>query len=380
MHFVPPSKTYCSPARTHCYGIDLLRILAAFYVIVLHSLQQGGILQEASDLGSSALVPSRFLFVSALCAVNIFGLISGYVGYSETDKPYSPVNHMMLWLQIVFYAVGITLLFQVTRPDVTGTRVWLSSFLPLCTNLYWYFTSYSVLLPFIPLLNTAVRHSQRGTLLLLLLVIIFLLSPYESLTGKLFFYEGLCFGWLAILYLCGAIMKKEHIGAKLKPGFALLGILVIDVCLYLLKSASAGSTLLQRLIGDSVIESYCFPLHLISGMLHVILFAKLPTGKIAQAIIRFAAPGAFSVYIVNTHPLIWHHVNRKRFVSWAAKPGWEVVLFVLLHALLYCLGVVVVDFIRRKFLQLLRVKPRLQGIYSALLGFMRRRLPFLLDQ
>lgn len=380
MHFVPTSKTYCPTVRTHCYGIDLLRMLAGFYVIVLHSLQQGGILQEASDLGSSALAPSRFLFVSALCAVNIFGLISGYVGYSETDKPYSPVNHMMLWLQIVFYAVGINLLFQVTRPDVSSTRVWLSSFLPLCTNLYWYFTSYSALLLFIPLLNTAVRHSRRSTLLLLLLVIVFLLSPYESLTEKLFFYEGFCFGWLAILYLCGAIMKKEHIGAKLKPGFALLGILLIDICLYLLKSSSVSSVLLQRLIGDRVIESYCFPLHLISAMLHVILFAKLPTGKTAQAIIRFAAPGAFSVYIINTHPLIWHHVNYKRFVSWAARPAWEVVLFVLLHALFYCLAVAIIDFFRRKLLQLLRVKPRVQGIYSALLGLVQRRMPFLLDQ
>lgn len=380
MRFGPPLETHCSCSRTRCCGIDLLRLLAAFYVIILHSLQQGGILKEAYNLGSSALAPSRFLFVSALCAVNIFGIISGYVGYSETDKSYSLVNHMMLWLQIVFYAVGITLLFQLTRPDVTSIRVWLSSFLPLCTNLYWYFTSYSVLLLFIPLLNAAVRHSRRGTLLLLLISIVLLLSPYESLTRKLFFYEGFCFGWLAILYLCGAIMKKECIGASLNPRFALLGILMIDICMYLLKSASPDSVLLQRLIGDSVIESYCFPLNLISAMLHVILFVELPTGKVAQAITRFASPSAFSVYIINTHPLIWHYINHDRFVSWAARPGWEVILFVLLHALIYCLGVAIIDFLRRKLLQLMHIKPCLQEIYSALLRFVRRRFSFLMDQ
>ena len=64
------------------YGIDFLRIYSMFLVVLLHSLGQGGLLYNLS-------MPDKqhsfvwFLEIFAYCAVNIFGLISGYVSYRE---------------------------------------------------------------------------------------------------------------------------------------------------------------------------------------------------------------------------------------------------------------------------------------------------------
>lgn len=368
-----------SPPQIRCYGIDLLRLVAAFYMMILHTLIQGGVADGIAAAGSAALDPCRFLRVSATCSVNIFGLISGYVGYSDSDRPYSPVSHGMLWLQVVFYAVGINSLFFFTRPDVVTPFRWVSAFLPFSTNLYWYFTSYSVLLLFAPLLNTAVRHSRRGELLAFLLAVVFIVCSFESVTGKLYFNDGYSFGWLLVLYLCGTIMKKENLGSRLHPGLAVLGILAIDLCLYLLEWNPTGSAFIQRRICDRAMTRYSFPLYLICAMLHVIAFAKLPTGKLAERLIRFAAPGAFSVYIVNTHPLMWHYVNHDRYVSWAALPGWEIALRTLGTALGYVIAVVSVDCFRRWLFGLLRIKPCLQRISAALSGFVRKKLPLHLD-
>ena len=61
------------------YGIDLLRMLAMWMVIILHILNKGGVLSAAAPL-SAGYEAAKLLEAGAYCAVNCYGLISGYVG------------------------------------------------------------------------------------------------------------------------------------------------------------------------------------------------------------------------------------------------------------------------------------------------------------
>lgn len=80
-------------------GIDFLRLLAMYLVVVYHLLFHGGILDAGQNSGAAQL-----LRVLTLCAVDGFALISGYVGLRE-EKPRFPVNRMArLWLQTLFTA------------------------------------------------------------------------------------------------------------------------------------------------------------------------------------------------------------------------------------------------------------------------------------
>ena len=67
------------------YGIDLLRMIAMFMVVILHVLGQGGILNTVSSLSLNYEI-AWFLEISAYCAVNCYALISGYVGINSKFK------------------------------------------------------------------------------------------------------------------------------------------------------------------------------------------------------------------------------------------------------------------------------------------------------
>ena len=71
-------------SRNH--GVDLLRLLAMFYVLVLHVLGQGGVLEAAAE-GTALHRFAWFLETWAYCAVDVFALISGYVSYTERERP-----------------------------------------------------------------------------------------------------------------------------------------------------------------------------------------------------------------------------------------------------------------------------------------------------
>ena len=69
------------------YGIDLLRMVAMYMVIILHVMYQGGILGNLS--GNTEYAVSWFIETVAYCAVDCYAIVSGYVGYREEEKPYN---------------------------------------------------------------------------------------------------------------------------------------------------------------------------------------------------------------------------------------------------------------------------------------------------
>lgn len=64
-------------------GIDLLRIFAMLMIIVLHLLGQGGILREDLSIYNEV---ANWLDICSCCGVNIFAIISGYVGIKSEWK------------------------------------------------------------------------------------------------------------------------------------------------------------------------------------------------------------------------------------------------------------------------------------------------------
>ena len=69
--------------RERNYGVDFLRIIATFMVLTLHILGQGGLLVTLTS-GTVRYHVFWFLEVVCYCAVNCYGLISGYVSGGGT--------------------------------------------------------------------------------------------------------------------------------------------------------------------------------------------------------------------------------------------------------------------------------------------------------
>ena len=149
-----------------------------FLVVVLHVLGHGGILATAQ---SEQYAISWFLEVIAYCAVDCYAIVSGYVSYSETEKPYHYSKYIMMWLQVVTYSFGITLIFFCLNPETVGLKTLIKSALPVTTSHYWYFSAYTGLFFIIPWINSFIRRHTKRELTIILILKITQIFCYNTL-------------------------------------------------------------------------------------------------------------------------------------------------------------------------------------------------------
>ena len=123
---------------TRNLGVDLLRSLSMFMVVVLHVLGQGGILAalDAAPVRGGSFVLCWLLELACYCAVDCFGLISGYVSQSQV---FEREKNFATWAQVAFWSAGITLLFRLFVPGTTRFRDVGKACFPAITGQYWYF-------------------------------------------------------------------------------------------------------------------------------------------------------------------------------------------------------------------------------------------------
>ena len=135
------------------YGIDLLRIVAMVFVIVLHLTGVGGICGSAA-LGSPQFYISQLLRIATFCTVNCYALISGYVGWSRSPRLSSLLS---LWLKVIAFCVAITIFTQLRDPAAVDLTDLQKAFTPVSEAKYWYFNAYIGLFFFAPLLGHGIR-------------------------------------------------------------------------------------------------------------------------------------------------------------------------------------------------------------------------------
>ena len=96
--------------KTKHIGIECCRILAMLMICNLHVLGMGGILEKVDSQKDLYYIFANFLEAFSYSAVNIYILISGYVGlYSQ----FSYKKMFSFWVQIIFYTISITFVFAI---------------------------------------------------------------------------------------------------------------------------------------------------------------------------------------------------------------------------------------------------------------------------
>ena len=343
------------------YGIDLLRILSMFYVIILHCLGKGGVL-DATQNGTTQYASAWFLETWAYCTVNIFGLISGYVGYSDVSKKTKYSAWILMWLQVVFYGVLLTGIFELVLPEVVEKKDFLEMFLPVSKELYWYFTAYTALFFLMPLLNAAVRGCTEKQLKQMLIILLLVFVCYDNITRKFGMEAGYTCLWLILLYLIGAIMKKCRIGEKIKPIPAFIGIFAMVAVSWLWRLYGREVKFLGIGINAKTLVAYTSPTILLAAMFYIIGFSKIAFPQWSKRIIAFMAKGAFAVYLLNNQRFVWKYVMDQNFVFLAEKPVWMLIGVVLAFALCFVVVAILIDHIRMLLFRVLRINTIAQKI------------------
>lgn len=337
------------------YGIDLLRLIAAFYVVLLHVLYQGGLFDAVTPYSFQDYI-CRMILIFSFCAVNIFGIISGYVGYRETNSIGSFSNYLTLWLTVVFYGVVITLAFMFISPGVVTGRDLCSVFFPLTKGLYWYFSAYTLVFFVTPYLNRIICQMSDKSLRRVFCLICFVIVPIEYMGKSFGMADGYSAMWLINLYLVGAIIKKTGIGCNISSFTAILAICAINIILFYLNLKTPNMSFFIFHFCFELNYSYITPFYLASAFFHFILFSRFKFHRFGQALISFAAPAAFSVYIANVQESFWVYYMKDRFAHWAASSPAGLLVRVVGFSIVFVLIVVLVDYFRRKLFQLLRVR------------------------
>ncbi len=329
------------------YGIDLLRIIAMFFVLILHIVGKGGILLGVKD-NETKFAITCFIQIGVYCAVNCYALISGFVYFSEEDKPLKISNYISLWLQVVFYNVMITLIFWKFWPRLIGIKQLVKSFFPVASNQYWYFSAYTGVFFMIPWLNKIVRSSKKEKLKTVMICMLGF-SCYVTI-ANLFTFEGDPFGlnagysflWLAILYLMGAYIKKYEIFNKLnKKKTVLIGIfLLIVTWIWKIEIGELTMYFFGKKIMTDLLISYTSPTILGIAIIMLLIFAKLEIKPFWYKLIRFVTVSSFGVYLIHVQPLVFDNIIGEKFSYIANLPAYLILPAIIgLTIIIFTIGI-----------------------------------------
>lgn len=88
-------------------GIELLRIVSMFMIVVLHCFNIGGILGNVEKFSINYYL-SNFIFLAVYVAVNLYALTTGYLCIYSRHRYSRIIN---LWIEVFFYSVSLALIF-----------------------------------------------------------------------------------------------------------------------------------------------------------------------------------------------------------------------------------------------------------------------------
>ena len=141
----------------------------------------------------------------------------------------------------------------------------------------------------------------------------------------------------------------------MKPPLALLGIVLMTLVSWGWLMSGFSFSVYDTDVAKDVLVSYTSPTILVMSVLYLIIGAQFKPGKTLTKIVKFLAPGAFAVYLINTQDYMWNVGMSDRFVWLASRPTILIILVTLGFSLVYVAACLLIDKARAWLFRLLRV-------------------------
>ena len=283
------------------YGIDVLKILAMFLVVVNHILFWGGFGLDSPEVGIKAF-GLKMVDAVALCAVNVFVLASGWI---MSVRKWNWRRIMVLWLTVVWYSLIIAAIAKWLLGYPVGTRTWLYSVMPVGCNQYWFFTIYVGLFFAMPFLNRLISALTERECYMLAGggFVALALYPWVQRHDLFIINEGYSLIWFMYLY-CVAGIARAHLWDRRLPKW--IGFIIV-VC------AIAGNAVIPAVHQNiseclglkalpGVFTAYTSPMIIAESIGLLLIFARteIKTSWVRTSL-RWIAPSVFSVYIIHSN-------------------------------------------------------------------------------
>lgn len=343
------------------YGIDILRLVAMFQIVVLHSFTFGAIMgvQPFNIYYETGFLMEALVYSS----VNCFALISGYVGAISKFKYRRIVK---LLLQAVFYCLLITVVFTYIKPLLTGAQPSLTkesliaALMPVKNNTYWYLTAYFATFFVAPFINEATRNITPGRAYAFILGIIFIAIAYPYFMKRSFFELALGYSatWIIIMYAVGGALSKTGIEKKVKNKYIFLALhIVMSVMAWGAKYISEYKSMKNGgFVTDGVYLQYTSIFIFLSAIFLVLFFVNVKVNNDkCKKVIQVLSPAAFGVYLIHVHPLFLQLPFWGRLTSLCQKPVIVMVLGVLLNAAAVFTICIIIELLRIRLFRLIGI-------------------------
>lgn len=274
-------------------NFELLRLVAMLMVLFHHATYVAlGEVDQNAIIESPGFAFYR-VFTNQLClvCVNVFILISGWFRIHATVK-----GACSLLFQVVFLAALLTLICGITGYNIKTTETFYA--LLLGSN-YWFVVKYMVLYTLSPIINQFFESTSKTKALNVLIAFFVLETVYGYLIGADFDKGYSALSFIGI-YMLGSYIRKYP------NAFTTLSAKKDIVIYFLITLISAMGFYLGKKywdIGFHLIH-YNSPLLILASVYFFLAFSKI---QIKSKMINWAAASAFSIYLIQEHPLIKVH-------------------------------------------------------------------------
>lgn len=318
-------------------NIELLRIIAALGVFVLHYNFNGGFQSAYNVINENILIVLENIFI--IC-VNLFVLISGYFLCTSNGLKYTKIIELLaqvIIMRIICYGIDIWL-----HQAVFSYK----ELIHICIPNNYYVILYITLYLLHPFLNMFIDKINKREFKRMLFVLFGLFSVYPTLVdvfnniigieidglssvGRYGSQYGYSIVNFILLYLFGAYIRKwglEIIVLTKKKVFILIGSLIV------LHIWHFADEIFGKLPVSTAWE-YCNPIIIIEA---ITVFCIFKSFKIRSGIINFLAKASFTFYLI--HATFLKYIK----IDYYVQKDFPVMLF---HIVICGVGIYIVSVI-----------------------------------
>lgn len=356
-------------------GLDVLKLISMFGILMLHLLNHGGILESIDWMSADYLI---FWIIEIIfyCSVNCFALISGYIGVNKSGN-YNKI--ISLFSQTIFYTLIITIiyLFHIKNIDF---KLMIKAITPITSNQYWYISSYIGLCLFMPLLNYVLNTIEEKYIKKFLLIAFFFFSLLPTFLQQSSFglENGYSTIWLMYLYLIGGFIKKYNFLKSISTKKIIIIYCLINIFLITIKFLCETMILiiLKTKVEFNFFLSYISPFIVIESILLVVLFSRIVIkNEFHCNKIVYLSSLSLGVYLLHDNPIIRSNVVKYIFNVLHYGTFINMLLVFIICILIYLSGLLI-EYGRKNFYKFLKMDQNIEILNSFLNYRMNKVIDF----
>ena len=286
-------------------GLDLLRLLAMFFIVLIHVNKFGDLLQN--NFFVIDFLPIYSFECLGIVAVNCFVLISGFFLIKQEFRLKKLVS---LIAEITFYTILLFIIAVIIKTPM-NLKLLIKGLFPITFGVHWFITCYIMLYILFPFINKFIYSLslKKKHIFAIITILLFCLWTFIPNVNRQSTCEGYSILWLAVLYYWGAYIrlifiegdKKDFFNKIIKfsgSGYIICSLITLTLCVSL---NLVGKTIWYALDYNKIF------VFIASIFLFVFMYKINIKNSVLQKLILLFASASFGVFLISTNVFVLYY-------------------------------------------------------------------------